>query len=108
MLDRTGQTFGMLTVIAFDHVAANRHSYWRCRCECGTEILARHDNLVGNSILSCGCLRSGPEDRHRSVSMRPSIYERIKHWATATGKSMGAYLDATIPPLPPEPSGEAA
>lgn len=32
-------------------------SKWKCRCDCGTEILARGNNLDSGIVNSCGCLK---------------------------------------------------
>lgn len=33
------------------------HSAWKCRCDCGQEVTARGDKLLGGRVKSCGCLR---------------------------------------------------
>lgn len=52
--DLTGQQFGRLTVI---ERAANKGKQvmWKCRCECGQEIVTRGDNLTSGATKSCGC-----------------------------------------------------
>lgn len=50
-----GQNFGRLTVIRLDHI--QRHAYWRCRCACGKEGVARASHLKSGNIQSCGCLQ---------------------------------------------------
>lgn len=35
--DLTGQVFGRLTVLYVGKRKRERHRYWVCRCECGTE-----------------------------------------------------------------------
>lgn len=54
VLDIRGQTFGKLT--ALEHVghAADRTAQWRCRCECGTERVARSDCLRKGQTTTCG------------------------------------------------------
>lgn len=45
-----GKTFGQLTVLDWEG-----NGKWRCRCECGNEILAQTDNLNSGNTKSCGC-----------------------------------------------------
>lgn len=54
--DRTGLTSGKLTIIAFAGFRG-RYAMWRCRCECGGEVIARGDQFAGGHISSCGCAR---------------------------------------------------
>ena len=55
-IDRTGQEFGRLRVIAHDHVAGRGETYWRCLCSCGNTTVASSTNLRGGRTQSCGCL----------------------------------------------------
>lgn len=61
-IDRTGQTFGRLTVLsrADDSVFKNgsRHVRWNCICNCGKEIIVDVTQLVTGHTKSCGCLRT--------------------------------------------------
>lgn len=61
LVDRTGEQFGRLTVIAraSDYIAPNkkRHVRWLCRCECGNEVVVDVCGLVRGTTKSCGCLR---------------------------------------------------
>ena len=50
-----GEKFGKLTVIKFDHKEHNR-SYYRCKCDCGTEKVIRGTSLTNGTTKSCGCL----------------------------------------------------
>lgn len=56
--DITGNRYGRLLVISFAGIAKTRQSLWRCRCECGGEVIILKSNLVGGNTASCGCLRS--------------------------------------------------
>lgn len=53
--DLTGKRFGMLTVESFDHVDQNRHSIWKCRCDCGNITYASSNSLNRHTVTSCGC-----------------------------------------------------
>jgi len=50
------QKFGRLTCISFSHTEKGR-SYWKCKCDCGSEKIIKGNDLTSGYINSCGCLR---------------------------------------------------
>ena len=55
-LDLTGQRFGRLTVIA-PAENVGRRTAWRCRCDCGGELVAKTVHLRAGKVTSCGCAK---------------------------------------------------
>lgn len=56
VIDLTGSVFGSLTVLRREgHI--DRRPAWRCRCECGREVVIRGASLRGGYSTSCGCSR---------------------------------------------------
>lgn len=54
--DIIGKKFNRLTVI--EKIGSkNRHSIYRCQCECGNYTTVYRSGLTTNDIKSCGCLR---------------------------------------------------
>ena len=54
-IDRTGQRYGMLTVI--EYVGSNRSgALWRCKCDCGGERIVSGHSL--RDVKNCGCQRA--------------------------------------------------
>jgi len=54
--DVTGQKFGRLTAIKFDSFRGKYpHAYWEFACECGSHVVARHNNVKFGTRVSCGC-----------------------------------------------------
>lgn len=56
----TGQRFGNLTVISYTDVLRSdngnsRMVRWRCRCDCGKELLVNGRSLRKGTTKSCGC-----------------------------------------------------
>ncbi len=49
LIDRTGQQYGQLTVLGFDHIDKGKQNtaYWKCRCSCGKECIVA-SNYVPN------------------------------------------------------------
>lgn len=55
-IDMTGRVIGLLTVIEECGRDAHGKVLWRCRCECGNEVIVRGDNLRSeHPTTSCGC-----------------------------------------------------
>lgn len=59
IIDLTGNIYGRLTVLKFDHIKDSR-AYWLCQCSCGkTSTVSKHEleRKDGRSTKSCGCLK---------------------------------------------------
>ena len=58
-LDLTNQHFGKLTVIGRgeDYVSPSGVHLlrWKCKCECGNDIVVGYSALIKNPTISCGC-----------------------------------------------------
>lgn len=65
--DISGQRFGKLVAIAPTKERRCSSVLWRCRCDCGQEVLASQNELSTGNTKSCGCLRS--ENRALSKSL---------------------------------------
>ena len=73
--DLTGQKVGRLTVICregtYQRPSGNKEPTWRCKCECGNEVVVHSSNLKRKNTLSCGCLQA----ENRKVPRRETEYE---------------------------------
>lgn len=54
--DMTGQRFGHLTVTGKADRTENGYQVWRCRCDCGKEILVNTRRLQNKTVTDCGCI----------------------------------------------------
>lgn len=66
--DITGQRFGKLVVLGpadIEKTSNGTRLGWRCRCDCGKEIVCTKNALISGDTKSCGCLHS---DRARSIA----------------------------------------
>lgn len=54
-IDMTGMKCGRLTVVEF--VGHNKMNFamWRCKCDCGNEVIVKGRNLRTGHTQSCGC-----------------------------------------------------
>lgn len=69
-LNLKGRRFGRLKVLNFVE-RKDSHTYWRCKCDCGNEIVTSTSNLRGKSSRSCGCLkREGNNSKHKKSNTR--------------------------------------
>ena len=69
----TGQRFGRLTVVeragSIDSFAA-----WKCRCDCGNEVVVASSQLRKGLVKSCGCLQR--QKGHEQIAkMRSLLFE---------------------------------
>lgn len=56
-LDLTGQRFGRL--VALERVEATPNGYlWKCKCDCGNEVIKLAKYLSNGNVKSCGCLKN--------------------------------------------------
>lgn len=53
--DLTGKRFGKLTVLEKTGEQEDRYWTWRCRCDCGREIVVNTKRLTRGTISHCGC-----------------------------------------------------
>lgn len=56
MIDRTGQSYGLLTVLGF--FGKNKHGQplWSCVCACGKTCVKIGGQMANGNTRSCGCL----------------------------------------------------
>lgn len=57
-VERVGQRFSRLLVVARDAPGKNGCTRWLCRCDCGKETVVTNSNLTSSQVKSCGCLAS--------------------------------------------------
>jgi hypothetical protein len=79
LIDLTGQVFGRLTVIERGH-RHHKHTFWKCRCSCGTEKDILSDSLRAALSTSCGCFHR--EDLAARSTTHGGTYSAEYHcWA---------------------------
>ena len=65
--DLTGKRFGKLTAIKPVGIASNGSIMWKCRCDCGNQVIARSSDLNYGEPKSCG-------------KCQPPVVEKIKQF----------------------------
>ena len=76
-INLSGQKFGRLTVIKFDHIDKSGNKTWKCICECGNEVMSSTHNLKRGNTKSCGCLQA--ETAKNLMINRNIKYSKIKY-----------------------------
>lgn len=56
-IDRRGEVYGQLTVLAYGGRSSTNKLLWECSCTCGGEVSVAANNLVSGHTRSCGCLQ---------------------------------------------------
>lgn len=89
--DLTGRRFGRLVAVEeverdyMNRVVSN--ALWRCRCDCGQEIITLAGSLKAGKTRSCGCLRD-PEVRAAFLAEQGEGNASTKVW-DITGQRFG-------------------
>ena len=87
-IDITGQRFGELTAIRFDHrdnSDRNKPHYWVFRCDCGNEIVARKSAVASGNTLRCkDCSSKRRSQLNKTHGMTKTRLYRI--WAGIVGR----------------------
>lgn len=66
IIDETNNIYGKLTVIGLEKID-NHCSFWKCKCECGNEIIVSGNHLRMGHTTSCGCIKSVGEMRINQI-----------------------------------------
>lgn len=73
--DLTGMKFSRLEVLGkAERPLTTNHpgSFWKCKCDCGEESIARSDALKSGRIKSCGCLHREMAAARASINGKKS------------------------------------
>lgn len=81
-IDITNQRFGKL--VALERAPSrNKHTYWKCQCDCGNICEIRTNALKTNHTMSCGCIASKGEEKISTwLKEHNIIFERQKTFFT--------------------------
>lgn len=92
-VDMTGRVIGRLSVI--EECGRDKHGkvLWRCRCECGNEVIVLGYNLRNEHTTSCGCYnRERTVEAHTTHGMHKT---RLYYVWTAMLQRAGVYKGAS-------------
>lgn len=84
--------FGRLTAIELVEMYGPFY-LWRCKCDCGEEIVTQRGSLLSGRTRSCGCLRKevsikrANEARKKLAKQREIAIRKAKEEARKNGKA---------------------
>jgi len=55
LIDITGNKYGRLSVLGRGLNRGDKRTWWKCVCDCGTEVEVRGNYLKNGRTTSCGC-----------------------------------------------------
>ena len=79
MKNETGNTYGRLTVIRYDHTNKTKGAFWLCVCECGCTTVVSGNRLRSGKTRSCGCLKREAQ-KNLGESARQTSSQRMKEF----------------------------
>lgn len=65
-LDLAGQRFGALVAVERVGFNVHRKSVWKCKCDCGYEVVIVGSNLTAGNSKSCGCVANDAASKRAS------------------------------------------
>ena len=72
IIDETGNIYERLTVLSLEKVD-NHCTFWKCKCECGNEVVVSGSHLRTGHTTSCGCVKSVGEMRINQILTQNKI-----------------------------------
>lgn len=83
-LDLTGQVFGEWTALRLDRERLGGHSYWICKCSCGTIRSVDGNTLRDGRSTSCGCKKFSQGEEKISSLLKAATIPFISQWTAHT------------------------
>lgn len=74
-----GKRFSRLLVLEKAPSGKAGHVRWKCRCDCGNEVIATSSNLARGAVQSCGCLQAENRIKYGTPNMRVGWNTHCKH-----------------------------
>lgn len=92
--DLTGEQFGRLTVVRYDHTDQYNNRYWLCHCICGEFKIVMQGNLLAGHTTSCGCYNKEHFERARGRHFRMYEFNGVRHSLTEWAKLLDMSVEA--------------
>jgi hypothetical protein len=73
-IDETGMQYGRLIVLCREGSNYRHEATWRCRCECGKEVVVAGWLLRNGDTQSCGCLQ---RERAAEAKRKPQFQSEV-------------------------------
>lgn len=79
--DLTGKRFGKLTVLGYVGQRKDRHSLWKCQCDCGVIKNISGNNLRSGKTKSCNCLGDSKEESFIRFFLEKNNIKYVKEYS---------------------------
>lgn len=76
IIDLTGMKFGRLLVLCRAE-SKGKYACWKCKCDCGKEVIIKGDHLRRWSTKSCGCYKSECDSERRFRDLTSQRFGRL-------------------------------
>lgn len=82
--DMTGERHKNFTVIEFAGMGSNYKSMWRCRCDCGREVIADRHSIISGKVRKCECQKFATTTSDKAIAGMQQKIERdnVKQFGT--------------------------
>ena len=93
--NETGKHYGRLRVLAFKGINKRRAALWKCKCECGKQIIVPGYRLRNGETQSCGCLHKEVARNLKTGRANPlwagddPNYKTLHQWINRNKKKCG-------------------
>lgn len=78
-----GKKFGKLTIIAYSHHDSRKRRWYKCKCDCGNDVVVLIYRLRNGHTKSCGCLQKVTNKKHGLSRTR-----EYQIWADMKGRCL--------------------
>lgn len=77
-LNLRGQRFWRLVVVEEAGRDKFYNALWKCKCDCGNEVIVRGMSLVNGDTRSCGCIHLERITKHGLIKSNPRLYCSVR------------------------------
>lgn len=92
-VDRVGERYGRLTVLAYVGIGGGKGHYrmWLCQCDCGNQCTVSYRNLAAGHTRSCGCLfrESRVQGGHNRMAEGESAFNQLYYQYRRSARERG-------------------
>ena len=79
-VDISNVRFGKLIALSPTEKTSNRHTIWKCKCDCGNTVEVSINNLQSGCTTSCGCQKTSIGEKNIELLLKENniLYEKEK------------------------------
>ena len=93
LIDMTGQKLGRLLVIERAPNDKEGHAMWKCRCDCGNEVIVLGKNIRNGTTKSCGCLQRERTSKASLIDLVGKRFGKLVVLSRIPGRNKNGKVD---------------